>query len=150
MRHIAAANNFALNDLFLRQAIGAIDRFKINRLALEQRKQQFLRHRVVAIILFQNLQRSFAGRVAQNHRVRLDMCRRAGVMDVAHASLQVERHGVAHDGEVLVVNGERRLRERREGCRRAEEKTGRECFHGLDVLRLMAESLDTAARNLFR
>ncbi len=50
-----------------------------------------------------------ARRVAQDDRIRLDLRGRAGVNHGIVAGLQVERHGVAHDGEVLVVNGERRL-----------------------------------------
>ena len=85
--------------------------FKINRLALEQRQEQFLRDRIIAVILLQDLQRMFARRVAQNDRIRLDLRRRAGVADGVDAGLEVERHGVAHDGEVLVVNGKRGLGE---------------------------------------
>ena len=83
--------------------------FKTNRLALEQRQQQFLRHRVVAVILLEDLQRMLARGVAQDDRIRLDLRGGAGVSHGIVAGLQVERHGVAHDGEVLVVNGERRL-----------------------------------------
>ncbi len=51
----------------------------------------------------------FAGRIAQNDRIRFDVRRRAGEAHFIHARLEVERHGVAHDGEVLVVDGQRRL-----------------------------------------
>ncbi len=108
MRRVAAADDFALNDFFLRLAVEPIGHLKINRLPLEQREQQLLRNRIVAIILLKDLQRMFAARVAQNHRVRLDVRGCVGVADVVDAGLQIERHGVAHDGKILVVNGERR------------------------------------------
>ena len=97
-------------------------RFKINRLALEQRQQQFLRDGVVAVILLPNLERMFAGRVAQNHRVRLDARGRIGITHIVDAGLEVERDRVAHDGEVLVVNGEGRLGNGSETRHRADDQ----------------------------
>ena len=59
---IAAANDFAGNQLGdLRVVLGA-DNFEINRLALEQREQQFLGHGIISVILFQNLEGAFACR----------------------------------------------------------------------------------------
>ena len=103
----AAADNFAGNQFGDLRAVLGADVLEINRLALEEREQEFLRDRVVAVILFQDLQRVFAGGVAQDDGVRLHLRGRAGIDDGIRASLEVERHGVADDGEVLVVNGER-------------------------------------------
>ena len=77
--NVAAADDFAGNQ-FARLRVVLQPRFlKINRLALEQRQQQFLRDRVVAVILLEDLQRMFAGRVAQDDRVRLHLRGGAGV-----------------------------------------------------------------------
>ena len=120
--NVTAADDFAGNDFAGLRVVLHAHVFKINRLALEQRQQQFLRHRIVAVILFQDLQRMLARRVAQDDRIRLDLRGRAGVEHGILAGLQVQRHGVAHDGEILVVNGERRLGAGRERARRADDK----------------------------
>ena len=54
---------------------------------------------------------------------------RAGVADGIDAGLQVERHGVAHDGEVLVVNGERGLGAGVDRQRDGDEEGRSQFFH---------------------
>ena len=75
----------------------------------------------------------FAGRVAQNHRVRLHARGGVGVAHIVHTGFEVERHGIADDGEILVVDGQRRLGEGGQRAGRAEAKDGSECFHGLFI-----------------
>ena len=48
----------------------------------------------------------FARRIAQDDRVRFHLRGRAGIHDGIRAGLEIQRHGVAHHGEVLVVDGE--------------------------------------------
>ena len=127
--HEAAADDLAGNQLACRRVVLHAHVLEINRLALVQREQQFLRDGVVAVILLQDLHHAFASSVAQDDRIRLDVRRRAREPHLVHARLEVERHGIADDREVLVVDGERRLRQRRERGRRAESEEGRECFH---------------------
>ena len=111
--HIAAANDFARDHAirFLR-----LLRHEIDRLPLEEREQQLLRDGVIAIVLFEDLQRHLACRVAQDHGVRLDLRGHAGEAHVIDAGLELQRHGLAQHGEALVVDGERRVGgARREG-----------------------------------
>src|SRR5208282_4164250 len=53
-----------------------------------------------------DLERMFAGRVAQDDLVRFDARGGVGVTHAVDAGFEIERDGVAHDGEVLVVDGQ--------------------------------------------
>ena len=71
-----------------------------------------------------------ARRVAQDDRIRLHLRGRAGVNHGVRAGLQIERHGVAHDGEVLVVDGERRVGPGNSRRKQAgEQKHWNQVFH---------------------
>jgi len=61
---------------------------------------------VVAVILFEDLQRSFAGGVAEDDGVGFQLRGGAAEADGIGAGFEVERDGVADDGEVLVVDGD--------------------------------------------
>src|SRR5437016_2749200 len=61
---------------------------------------------VVPVILFQDLEVHLPLRVAQNNRVRLEVGRRFRETHVIDAWFQIQRHCVADDGKVLVVNGQ--------------------------------------------
>ena len=105
---------------------------EINCLAFEERQQQFRGYRIVSIILFQDLKRMLAGWVAQDDGIRFDLGGRAGINHGVRAGLQIEWHGVAHDCEVLVVNGERQVghpKLRRRGERQPRETDTNKLFH---------------------
>src|SRR5581483_3996042 len=80
---------------------------ELDGLAFIEREQKFLRDRVVAIILFQDLQ-SASSRVTQDDRVGLEMRRHANERGAIDAGFQVERKTLAGNKKVGVVNGERR------------------------------------------
>jgi len=80
---------------------------KVDCFSLEERQEQFLRHWIVAVVLFEDLQVQLFRRIAQNHRVRLEMRRGVRKTDVVDARLEIKRHRVPDNGEVLVVNSER-------------------------------------------
>ena len=95
--------------------------------AFKKRKQQFLRNRIVAIILLEDLQVRLAGRIAQNHRIGLEVGGRFGETDVVYALLQIDRNGVAHYREILIVNRERRLAGEKQ---RRERDADQHCSRG--------------------
>ena len=105
MGRVSAANDFALHGL---DALRCRN-FKVDRLAFVEREQQRLRDRIGAVILLEHLQGVFAGRVAQDHRVGLEMHGDVVHVDLVLAGLQIEREFLADDGEILVVNRERWL-----------------------------------------
>lgn len=82
---------------------------EINRLALVERKQQLLRDRVVAVTLFEDLERT-PSQIAQDDGVGLKVRSDTGEVDVVDAGGQVERKIFPGDEEILVVDGERRSR----------------------------------------
>src|SRR6266536_4671407 len=99
---ISAADDLTLDGFELFAAL----REEGDRLAFVEREQQFLRDRVVAVTLLENLQRA-SGQVAQDDRVGFQVRRDAGEVYVVDAGGQVERQILAGDEEILVVDGER-------------------------------------------
>jgi len=73
VRRISATDDLAGDDFLLVLALHQ----EIDRLALVERKQQRLRNRIGAIVLFQHLNRVFAAGITQNDRIRLQMLRNA-------------------------------------------------------------------------
>ena len=98
---------------------------KIERLPLKEREQISLRERIVAISLLENLQR-LAGLVAQHHGVGLELQRGTIVVHIVHAGLKIQRNGIAHHGEILIVNREPR---RSENGRRGQNKKSERFQH---------------------
>ena len=49
----------------------------------------------------------FPRRIAENHRVSLNLGGGVGITDMIDAGLQIQRHGILHHGEVLIANGKR-------------------------------------------
>ena len=78
MWNVSAANDFSTYDFLMQFSlrIGVLD-FEINRFAFKQRQQALLSHRIITVVLLQNLECAAAMRVAQDDRVRLDV--RGGV-----------------------------------------------------------------------
>ncbi len=68
-----------------------------------------------------------AGRIAQNHRIGLEVGRCFGETDVVYALLQIDRNGVAYHREILIVNCERRLAGEKQ---RRERDTDHRCSRG--------------------
>src|SRR5260370_41819771 len=104
VRHISAANDLSLYDDWMPLAV-IHPCLKLNRLAFKQTEQKTFGYGVVAIVLFQDLQTT-APRIAEHHGVRLHMRRDIAVEHMIDSRFQVQRHALAHYGEVLVVNGE--------------------------------------------
>src|SRR3954462_7613481 len=104
MRDVAAANDLALHDLV--RLVLVLDE-EVDGLALEERKQPLLRDRIVAIVLLEDLELPLAEGIAQNDAVSLDVRGGAGEGDAVLAGVQVQRKQLAHNGKVLVVDGER-------------------------------------------
>lgn len=104
MRDIAAANDFTMNDFIGRFSSG-IGLEKLDGFAFAQGEQQILGDWVVAVILLQDLKGRLAGGIAENDRVRLEMRRGAGVVNLIFAGAQGERDRIAHNSKVLVING---------------------------------------------
>ena len=103
---------------------------EVDRFSFKEREEQFLRDGIVAVILFEDLQIRFPLRVAQDDRIGFEMGRRIGDTHIIHALLQIERHGIAHHGEVLIVDCQRRRRgRRREGCGGKDEAMKEAWFH---------------------
>jgi hypothetical protein len=99
---VAAAHDFAGHN-----AIGSVGILhqELNGLALVQAEQLLLRDGVVAVVLLRYLDEPSPGGVAQNDRIGLHLRGDAGETDGVGADVQIEWHGFAHDGEVLVVDG---------------------------------------------
>ena len=95
------------------------------RLAFVEREQQSLGDGVGAIVLFQHLHRVLAGWIAQNDGVWLQMHGDVIHVNLVFAGLQVQREFLPHDGEILVIDGEGRLRRLREETS-AENKNANE------------------------
>ena len=62
--------------------------------------------------------------IAQNHRVRFNMGRGVGEADVVDSTQQIQREMIAHGGEVLVVDRQRKLRVT-VGCESQDETGGK-------------------------
>src|SRR5215469_11477613 len=101
-RHESAADDFAFNLYIASVRISAHG--EINGPTFIEREQHLRRYRVVAIVLFENLERPPAW-IAQNHGVRLQMCGHTRVLRLVHAGLQIEWHMLARYEEILVVDG---------------------------------------------
>ncbi len=98
---ITAAHHLAFDDLVrLHQ--------ELDGLAFIERKQQLLRDGIIAVILFQDLQCT-SGRIAQDHGIRLQVRRNAGILGAIHARTEVKWHIFPRHKEILVVDGERGL-----------------------------------------
>src|SRR5258708_22548411 len=83
---------------------------EINCLAFVEREQQRLGDRIGAIVLFQHLQCMFAGRIAQDDRVRFKVHRDVIHAEPVLAGLQIESQLLPYNGKILVVDGEGGLR----------------------------------------
>ena len=92
---------FAFDDFLF---VGALHQ-EVNRLAFVERKQQFLRDGIVAIILLEHLQAAPGG-IAQDHGIRLQVRGNAGKLRMVHAGREIEWHIFARHKEILVVDGE--------------------------------------------
>ncbi len=62
-----------------------------------------------AIILLEHLNRMFATRITQNDRIRLQLHSDIGHLNLVRPRLQGQGQFLANDGEILVIDGERRL-----------------------------------------
>ena len=80
---------------------------KVDGLAFVEREQQLLRDGIGAIVLLQHLQRALSARIAQDHRVGLEMRRDLGETYGVHSGGQLQRNVFAHQRKVPVVDGER-------------------------------------------
>jgi len=69
-----------------------------------------LRERIGPVVLFEDLQGALAGRIAQNHRIRLQLHRDVRDAELTDSLLEVQRQRLAHHGKILVVDGHRSLR----------------------------------------
>ena len=81
-------------------------RLKLDGLPFVTPQQRVHRHRVRAIVLVQDAQQPPSAGIAQHHRLRLQLRRGSGELELIQALFQVEWNGFAHDGELLVVDGE--------------------------------------------
>src|SRR5260221_13869032 len=99
---MAGANDLAGNDL-------AVIQLKLNGLAFVECQQILKRHRIGEVILFEDLQVDLAGRVAQDHRVRLRAGGETSVADAGDSGFEIEGDSVTHKCEVFGVNGEGRI-----------------------------------------
>jgi hypothetical protein len=140
--HVGGADDRAADDRGL-----AVDgRLEVDRLPLEVAEQQLLADRVVPVVLFPDPDRDLAGGIAEDDRVGLELGGDAVEGDVVHPLRERDADLLADDGELLVVEGERRgrlggpLGLGKEKRRRQEEPWG--CFHG--------PSLATNARPVVR
>ena len=97
MRHKSAPDNLPLHHLLVRQN-------KIDGLPFIQRQQQGLGHRIVPVVLFQDLQSSPAVQRPQDYRVGLQVPGNIRYLHMIGALLQAQRHGLPHHRELLVVN----------------------------------------------
>ena len=84
--------------------------FEINGSALIEREQGKLRDRIGAVILLQHVDRVFARRIAQDDRIGFEVHGDVVHVDQIFAGFQFERDLLADHGEILVIDGERRLR----------------------------------------
>src|SRR6266436_8786347 len=106
MGNISATNYFALDGSeSLRRT-----HLEINCLAFVEREQQRLGDRIGAIVLFQHFQCMFAGRIAQDDRVRFKVHRDVIHAEPVLAGLQIESQLLPYNGKILVVDGEGGLR----------------------------------------
>src|SRR3954467_555547 len=103
MRNIAAANDLALHDLV--GLVLVLDE-EVDDLAFEEREQAFLRDRIVAIGLLEDLELPLAEGIAKNDAVGLDVRGGTGEGDAVLAGVQVQRKQLAYHGKVLVVDSE--------------------------------------------
>ena len=99
--NVAAAHDLAFDDFL---PVGALHQ-EINRLAFVERKQQFLRDGIVAVVLFEDLQAAPGG-IAQDHGIRLQMRGNAGKLRMVDARPEIEWHIFPRHKEILVVDGE--------------------------------------------
>src|SRR5260370_30795163 len=104
MRHLTSEKDVSLYDVWIPLAV-INSGLKLNRLTLKQAEQKTIRYGFVAKVLLQDLQTT-AARIAEHHGVRLHMRRDIAVEHMIDSRFQVQRHALAHYGEVLVVNGE--------------------------------------------
>ncbi len=86
------------------------DDLEIDRLAFVEREQRILGDGVVAIVLFQHLERVLPGGIAQHDGVGLEVHGDVAYIDLVFAGLQVQGDFLAHYGKILVVDGEGWLR----------------------------------------
>src|SRR5205823_13745946 len=105
MGDVTAADDLALHNLV---GLFLIFHKKVDGLAVEEREQTLLRDRVVAVVLFEDLELPFAEGVAQDDAVGFDVSRGPAESDTVLARLQRQRKQLPYDREVLVVDGERR------------------------------------------
>ncbi len=127
MRDVAAADDFALHDVI--GFVGFGDE-EVDGFALEEGEEQILGHGIVAVVLLEDLEVGLAGGIAQDDGVGFEM--RGGVReaDVIDAALEVERDGVADDGEVLVIDGERGIGEQRRSNKESRGQEENAKVHG--------------------
>ena len=109
--------------------------------------QQLLRNWIVAIILLEDLQVRLASRIAQNHRIGLEVGRCFGETDVVYALLKIDRNGVAYHREILIVNCERRLAGEKQ---RRERDADQHCSRGPWPLNECSSSFHVAELNTRR
>src|ERR1035437_3058735 len=107
---VSAADYFAFDDLRSLRC----PNLEIDRLTFVEGEQQRLGYGVGAIVLLQHLYRVLAGEIAQNDGVGLQVHGDVIQVDLVFAGLQVQRDFLAHDGEILVIDGEGGLRRLRE------------------------------------
>ena len=111
MRDVARADDFSLHH-----PVGLVhfSHVKINLFPLEEREQELLGHRIVPVVLLEDLERVARG-IAQDHGIRFEMDRRPVEFDFILALLEVERNRIADDREVLVVNRQPRRGQKHSG-----------------------------------
>ena len=105
VRHESAANDFSLHDRFVR-------RYEVNRLSLIQGQQQLFGHGIVPVVLLENPQMPPFLERSQKNRVRFQVPGNVRDFHVILTGLQFHLESLAHHGELLVVN-----RQRRRHCR---------------------------------
>src|SRR6266496_3704394 len=106
MRNIATANDFPRNRF---SSVRTLDQ-KVDRLALVDRKQEFLRYRIRSIILFEDLKHPFAGGVSQDDGTWLQMGSGVSETNTVDSRLQVQRDRLPYNCEVLIVDCQCRFR----------------------------------------
>jgi len=96
------ADDFSPHDAV---GFGDLAHEEIDFLSFGEREQELLRDGIVAVVLLENAQRG-AGGIAEDHGIWLEEAGGTIKDKLASAGREVERQGIADDGEVLIVNRE--------------------------------------------
>jgi hypothetical protein len=105
---VTAADNLSRNN----DTLVILFDLEVDRLSFELREHRAQCHRIGAIVLFKDLQGNLPCRVAQDDRARLQVRGRVTEVDFIQAFVQIERQRLSDDGEILIVNRQRRIRGR--------------------------------------